>query len=237
MTVTVTDMTLPEVEGGSAGLTGVLAVPEGIGPWPGVVLVHEAYGVTDVMRRQVVRMAEAGYLALMPDLFSQGGARRCLVATFRALRSGEGRAFVDIESARALLAARSDSTGVTGVLGFCMGGGFALVASTKGFGASAPFYPPPLQSKYADIVDGACPIVASFGQRDRLNRGSGKRLEEVLTEKNIPHDVKTYPHAGHSFADRAPLQALSRITGFGENKEAAADAWQRVFAFFGHHLG
>ena len=48
--------------------------------------------------------------------------------------------------------------------------------------------------------------------------------------------MKTYLHAGHSFADRAPLQALSRITGFGENKEAAADAWQRVFAFFGHHL-
>jgi carboxymethylenebutenolidase len=48
--------------------------------------------------------------------------------------------------------------------------------------------------------------------------------------------VKTYPDAGHSFTDRAPLQALSRITGFGENKEAAADAWQRVFAFFGQHL-
>jgi carboxymethylenebutenolidase len=48
--------------------------------------------------------------------------------------------------------------------------------------------------------------------------------------------VKTYPHTGHSFADRAPLQAVSRIIGFGENKEAAADAWQRVFTFFGQHL-
>jgi len=93
-----------------------------------------------------------------------------------------------------------------------------------------------MQSKYAEIVDGACPIVASFGQRDLLNRGSGKILEEVLTEKNIPHDVKTYPRAGHSFADRAPLQALSRIAGFGEDKEATADAWQRVFSFFGQHL-
>ena len=57
-----------------------------------------------------------------------------------------------------------------------------------------------------------------------------------MTETEIPHDVKTYPDTGHSFADRAALQAISRIFGFGENEEAAADAWQRVFTFFGQHL-
>jgi carboxymethylenebutenolidase len=148
----------------------------------------------------------------------------------------QGRSFDDIAAARELLIARPDCTGAIGIAGFCMGGGFALVAVTKGFGASAPFYPPPLQSKYAEIVDGGCPIVASFGQRDPLNRNSGARLEEVLAQKGIPHDVKTYPKTGHSFADHAPLQALSRIIGFGENKEAADDAWQRVFTFFNQHL-
>ena len=47
-------------------------------PWPGVVLVHEAYGVNEVMRRQVAHVASLGYVALMPDLFSDGGVRRCL---------------------------------------------------------------------------------------------------------------------------------------------------------------
>jgi hypothetical protein len=79
----------------------------------------------------------------------------------------KGRAFDDIAAARELLAGRSDCTGAIGIAGFCSGGVFALVASTKGFGASAPFYPPPLQSKYAEIVDGACPIVASFGRREQ----------------------------------------------------------------------
>jgi dienelactone hydrolase len=130
-------------------------------------------------------------------------------AVFNDLMAYEGRAFDDIAAARELLSRRSDCTGAIGIAGFCMGGGFALVASTKGFGASAPFYPPPLQRKYATIVDGACPIVASFGKRDPLNRGSGKHLEEVLTEKKIPHDVKTYLHTGQLRRPCSPAGGVS----------------------------
>jgi len=241
MPVTVSDIALPEVPGGSSVLTGVLAVPEGSGPWPGVVLVHEAYGVTDVMRRQVVRMAEAGYLALMPDLFSQGGARRCLGATFRALRSGEGRAFVDIETARGQLAARSDSTGVTGVIGFCMGGGFALVAAAdRGFGAASANYG--MLPRDLDILEHACPIVGSYGGRDHSLSGAAEKLEATLTRYGVPHDVKEYPDAGHSFlndAESGPAAVrllTKRILGAGPNPEAAADAWRRIEAFFAEHL-
>ena len=242
MSVTVTDISLPDVEGGSVGLTGALAVPDGAGPWPGVVLVHEAYGVTDVMRRQVARVAEAGYLALMPDLFSQGGPRKCLIATFRALRSGEGRAFVDIESARALLAARSDSTGVTGVLGFCMGGGFALVAaSDHGFAVSSVNYGI-LPRDLDDALEHACPVVASYGARDHTLSGAAAKISTVLTVHGVTHDVKEYPDAGHSFLNdaesgpRAVRLLTKRILGAGPNPEAAADAWRRIEAFFGEHL-
>ena len=218
-----TDITF-ETPNGS--IDAVLEIPAGEGPWPGVVVLHDAFGLRKPHREIVRQIAGHGYLALAPNLFARGGMVRCMPRLFKDLMAYEGQTFDDIAAARELLSSRPDCTGAVGIAGFCISGGFALVASTKGFGASAPFYPPPLQSKYAEIVDGACPIVASFGQRDPLNRGSGKRLEEVLTGKNIPHDVKTYPDAGHSFADRAPLQPLSRITGFGENKEAAADAWQ-----------
>jgi carboxymethylenebutenolidase len=242
MTVTVSDISLPDVEGGSLGLTGVLAVPEGPGPWPGVVLVHEAYGLNDVMRRQVVRMAEAGYVALMPDLFTQGGPRKCLGATFRALRSGQGRAFVDIESARSLLASRPDSTGQIGVLGFCMGGGFALAAAShRGFDAASANYGM-LPRDLDDALEHACPIVGSYGGRDRSLTGAAAKLETVLTAHGIPHDVKEYPDAGHAFlndADSGPAVArflTKRIMGAGPNPEAAADAWQRIEAFFAEHL-
>ncbi|HEY4226014.1 MAG TPA: dienelactone hydrolase family protein [Pseudolysinimonas sp.] len=242
MAVTVTEIALPDVEGGSAGLTGVLAVPEGPGPWPGVVMVHEAFGLTDVMRRQVARMAEAGYLALMPDLFAQGGARRCLTATFRALRSREGRAFVDIESARQLLAARADSTGRVGVLGFCMGGGFALAAAQgHGFDAASANYGM-LPRDLDDALGHACPIVGSYGGRDHSLSGAAAKLETVLTAHGVAHDIKEYPDAGHSFlndAESGPAAVrllTKRILGAGPNPEAAADAWRRIEAFFGEHL-
>jgi carboxymethylenebutenolidase len=243
MTVTITDIRLPDVSGGSSGLTAVLAVPDGHGPWPGVVLVHEAFGVTDVMRRQAERMAAAGYLALMPDLYSEGGARRCLVATFRALRSGEGRAFVDIESARAVLSARPDSTGKVGVLGFCMGGGFALVAASgHGFGAASVNYGMLPQHLDDDLI-GACPIVASYGGRDRSLAGAAAKLEGALERLGVAHDVTEYPEAGHAFlndAESGPAAIrflTSRIMGAGPNPEAAVDAWARIEAFFAVHLG
>ena len=236
------DIELPDVEGGSRGLRGVLAVPDGPGPWPGVVLVHEAYGVNEVMRRQVAHVASLGYVALMPDLFSDGGVRRCLTATFRALRSGEGRAFVDIGSARSFLTARDDSTGQVGVLGFCMGGGFALAsAAGHGFDASSANYGM-LPHDLDDDLRGACPIVGSYGARDHSLTGAAAKLEGALTRLGVPHDVKEYPSAGHSFlndAESGPAAVrllTKRILGAGPEPVAAADAWRRIDAFFSEHL-
>ncbi|TFC90753.1 dienelactone hydrolase family protein [Cryobacterium sp. TMT3-29-2] len=235
------DLLLPPAPGGSTGLMAVLGIPAGTGPWPAVVLVHEAFGLNDVMRRQVERMAAAGYLALMPDLFTEGGARKCLTRTFRALQAGEGRAFADIESARRFLIDRDDCTGAAGVLGFCMGGGFALAAATRGFDAASVNYGR-LPKQLDDALAGACPIVGSFGATDTSLRGAAATLEASATRLGIAHDVKEYPGAGHAFlndAESGPVALrflLKRILGAGPNPVAAADAWQRIEAFFGEHL-
>ncbi|KAF0258934.1 Carboxymethylenebutenolidase [Clavibacter michiganensis subsp. michiganensis] len=239
--MTLTEIPLPAASpDASPGLHGVLAVPEGEGPWPAVVVVHEAFGVTDVMRRQAERLAEAGFLALMPDLFSAGGARRCLVATFRTLAAGEGRAFVDVESARRALLARADCTGRVGVIGFCMGGGFALAAASRGFDASSVNYGM-LPEDLDGVLDGACPIVASYGGRDRQLAGSADRLEAALVARGIDHDVREYAAAGHSFLNDAemgprPLRPVLRAVGMGPEPASAADAWRRIDAFLNAHL-
>lgn len=207
----------------------------GPGPWPGVVVVHDVFGMTDDLKSITERFATAGYLAVAPNLYSRGGPR-CVQTVFRSMLAGTGRPFEDIDAARGMLAARSDCTGKVGVAGFCLGGGFALVAASKGFDASAPYYgrlPNDLS-----VLDNACPIVASFGGKDRSLRGAAAKLEATLTEAGVPHDVKEYPRAGHSFANRmaGPLNALAQVVGFGYDHEASEDAWRRVLGFFDQYL-
>ena len=243
MTITELDLTtVPGAPSGSRTLRGHLARPTGHGPWPGVVVLHEVFGADDdVMRRHVERLASLGYLTLMPDLFSDGGAVRCLVATFRALTSGRGRAYADIEAARTLLAGHPDSTGAVGVLGFCLGGGFALVSAGRGFDAASVNYGPVPKNLDA-VLAGACPVIGSYGGRDRaIPVADVARLDDALARHGVPHQVTVYPRASHSFLNDAPsgprvLAPLVRVAGMGPEPESAAQAWVAIDAFLARHL-
>jgi carboxymethylenebutenolidase len=84
-----------------------------------------------------------------------------------------------------------------------------------------------------------CPVVGSYGKRDRILRGHPARLETALTKAGVVHDIKEYDGVGHSFLNRfkvGPLGPLLRVTGFNYDADVAADAWQRIFAFFDEHL-
>lgn len=238
--LTRTDAGALEVPGISPWLTGYLARPQGRGPWPGVVVVHEAFGADEVMRRAADRLAAAGYLAVLPDLYTEGGRMSCMIATMRAMWSGRGRAIADLEAARQWLLAQPDCTDRVGVVGFCMGGGFALLLATRGYDAVAPNYGI-LPADLEGALDGACPVVASYGGKDLPLRGAADRLERALQEAGIPHDVQEYPDAGHSFlndAENGPgwLRPLARVMGVGPEPVAAADAWARIERFFAVHL-
>jgi carboxymethylenebutenolidase len=216
-------------------IRAALAVPSGTGPWPGVVVVHDALGLSDDIRRNTARFAANGYLALAPDLFSRGRYVRCVGAVIRAMGRRRGEAVDDLYAARDVLTARSDCTGAVGIAGFCMGGGFALVLSTRGFDASAPFYPSIMRS-FDFLDEGACPMVVSYGAKDPLTVGNPPVLREALQRNEIEHDVKVYRGAGHSFANDIPGQPLLRLIHFGHDAAATDDAYRRVFSFFGTHL-
>ena len=234
------DLKIP-VNGPDLTINGYLALPQpevsGPGPWPSVVVIHDLLGLGDDVRGITERYATAGYVALAPDLYSRGGMMRCTRAVFGQLRAAKGQAFDDIEAARQLLLGRSDTTDKTGVVGFCMGGGFALVTAARGFDASAPYYGPlPVQDAE---FDGACPIVASFGGKDKGLAKAPAKLEKLLTDRGIDHDIKTYPEAGHAFANHlpGPFGPIAKITmGMGYHHESSEDAWRRVLGFFATHL-
>lgn len=224
------------VPASSGSLDGYLATPVGAGPWPAVVVIHELFGLTDDIRRQADRFADNGYLALAPDLYSWGATLRCLVATLRTTLRGSGRALDDLQAARRWLADRDDCTGRVGVIGFCLGGGLALMVSPEGFAASAPNYGHLPRDPLAALA-GACPTVASYGAQDRQLKGAAAKLEAVLDQLGVEHDVKEYPTAKHGFLfEHTGKTAITEPLVVKYDAAAADDAWSRIFTFFGTHL-
>jgi carboxymethylenebutenolidase len=220
-------------------MPAVLTLPDGAeGPVPGLLMIYEIFGMSDEMRRVARDLAAEGYAVLIPDLFARGRVRAlCVAATMRTMVTGSGAAMDDLEAARRWLADRPEVDGTRlGTIGFCMGGSFALLLARTGlYKVSAPFYgrPPDLPR--------SCPVVASFGGRDLGMRGAPEKLTADLDAAGVPHDVKMYPEAGHSFFTRTPGlkgQLVRRLPIHAEYHEASAqDAHRRVVAFFREHLG
>jgi carboxymethylenebutenolidase len=202
------------------------------------VVIHEAFGLNADIRSKADQLAAEGYLALAPDLYAGESWVRCVRGAVRQLHAGSGPAFEMIDSARELLSARVDCTGKIGVIGFCMGGAFALVCAPRGeFSAAAVNYGE-VPKDAERVLAGSCPVVASYGARDPMGTSHPKRLETALTALNVPHDVKVYPDAGHSFMSPKPplLKPVTALARLDFKPEAAQDAWQRIFAFFGEYL-
>jgi len=216
-----------------------LAVPvSSAGPWPGVVVIHEAFGLNADIRAHADRLAALGYLALAPDLYEGRSWLRCIRAMIGQLHAGAGPAFDTLDACRAWLAGRADCTGRTGVIGFCLGGGFALLCAPRGEYSAAAVNYGEVPADAEAVLAGSCPVIGNYGGRDLMGTSHPERLDAALTELGVPHDVKVYPEAGHSFmspkpAAMAPVTALARLK---YDKAAAEDAWQRIFAFFGQYL-
>jgi carboxymethylenebutenolidase len=121
-----------------------------------------------------------------------------------------------------------------------MGGGFALLYAVRApLGAAGVFYGD--VPKTAEELRGVCPVVAGYGGSDRFFAGQGRRLEAHLAALGVPHDVRIYPDAGHSFMSRH-TGLLATISAYGPmavgfDPEAEADSWARMAAFFRSHLG
>ncbi|HEX6482373.1 MAG TPA: dienelactone hydrolase family protein [Ktedonobacteraceae bacterium] len=227
MAQTAQSVTFPS---GTRSLDGYLARPDGDGPFPAIVVIHEIFGLNENIKDITRRFVSEGYVALGVDLFA-GRNRAVCMFSFMAgglLNSLNHRGIVDLKAALTFL---SEQPGVDntrlGAIGFCMGGGFAIAwaCTDNRLKAIAPFYatnPRPLEA-----VSRLCPVVGSYPTGD-ITTSQGHKLEAALESYSIPHDIKFYPGARHSFFND---QRCSY------NPAAAEDSWQRVLTFFKEQIG
>jgi carboxymethylenebutenolidase len=203
---------------------------------PGVLLIYEIFGMKDEMMRIADELAAEQYAVMIPDIFNRGSWLSCVRKVMSELKSGTGQGIQDLIDARNWLAKQYYvDSGRVAVMGLCMGGGFALLLGKTGlFRVSAPFY-----GQVPPSLEGSCPVVASYGAKDWL-LADAERLKKDLDARQIPHDMKVYPDAGHGFMNR-PANGFVKIIGklngrMGYQPAAAADAKRRLIAFLREHL-
>lgn len=230
------------IPAGDGDVPAYVATPAVPGPWPGVVVLHDAMGMSPDLRRQADWLAGEGYLAAAPDLFHWGGTLRCMRSIVAEVLRGEGRTYRDIEAVRQWLAGQEGCTGRIGVVGFCMGGGLSLMLATRGdYDASSVNYGTTRKRFLTpEALRGACPLVGSYGTSDVVTRRSARRLEESLTVLGTDHDIRMYPGVGHGFMNdhdaKGASAVLAKVTHTAYDEEATRDARRRIVAFFDRHL-
>ena len=234
-------------QSGGDRIRGYLARPSAAGRYPGIVVIHEAFGLVEHIRDLARRFANIGYNALAPDLYCRGGAPDPdnLESVFpKMFGLPDGQAVQDLEAAAAHLRALPQASGKVGAIGFCSGGRQTLLfaCSTQrldaavdcwgGFigratpnEATTPTRPAPVVSLLDRL---ACPLFAVFGEEDQnptVAEAEDLRRRAEAAGKDV--SVKVYRGAGHAFlADYRP--SWREVPAF----ELWADATQ----FFARHL-
>ncbi len=213
--------------------TGYLAVPEGEGPFPALVIIHEWNGLVDRIRQIADDLAAEGYVTLAADLYRgrTGSNREENMALVRETMADMPRVVANLNQAVAFLKARDDVTGRVGAMGWCFGGGVALSFGLDGenHDATAIFYgrlvddPQRLRTLDHEV----------YGTFAALDRGPSpeevRRFEEALRAAGVPNDIHIYDDVNHGFWLRVDEDPDTRAA-------PALHAWQRLKAYLDRTL-
>lgn len=217
---------------GDRPIYGYLTRPAGAkGPLPGIIVVHEWWGLNDNIRRTADRFAGEGYEVLAVDLYGGDSAQ-----TAEEARALVTRVYNDKTRAQANLAYAyqylkdHEHTARTGVVGWCFGGGWALQAALllpDKLDAAVMYYGQP-ETDVSKLATLKMPLLGLFGEKDQgITVADVQEFEKALKTAKVDAEIHEYPGAGHAFANPS---------GDNYQPEAAKDAWERTLKFFKAHL-
>ncbi len=214
-------------------LEGYLTLPDGGSgdKYPGVVIVHEVFGLNDNIRGVADRLAGEDYAALAVDLFTGRKRSTCMARFINGMltNSLDHGAIRDLKASLSYLARMTEVDDERlGAIGFSLGGSFvtAWACTDERLGAVASYYG--MNPRPIEAIRHSCPVVGSYPEKD-FTGAQAHKLEQELKRSGVPHDIEIYSAARHSF--------------FNENKPrvydpaASEDSWRRTLEFFAGHIG
>jgi carboxymethylenebutenolidase len=217
---------------GDEQASGLLVTPDGKGPFPGVVVIHEWWGLDGWVKDQVRALAKQGYAALAVDLYRGKVTAKQEEAHQLMMGLPPDRALRDLQASLAYLQSQPTvQKDRVGSIGWCMGGRYALQLATvePRLAAVVAYYGAP-PTDPATIAAIRAPILGNYGGEDKgPSPEQVQAFEAEMKKAGKTIDVKVYPGAGHAFAN------VNNPWG-GYRKEAAEDAWARTTAFLAKHL-
>jgi carboxymethylenebutenolidase len=218
---------------GDTATRGYLAVPDGEGPFPALILIHEWNGLVDRVRQVADAFADEGYVALAADLYRgrTGSGRDENVALMQEARDDPDAIIANLDAAQRFLRDRSDVTGKVGVMGWCFGGGIALSYALGGehHDATAIFYGSLVEDP-AELARLSHPVYGTFAEMDQgIPAEQVERFAATLDSIGIDNDIHVYDAVNHGF--------WLRVDEDREVREGPArDAWARLKRFLSRVL-
>ncbi len=217
---------------GGENVQAYLAVPRARGAFPGIVVIHEWWGLNDWVKEQADALAKQGYVALAVDLYRGKVATEVMEAHELSRALPEDRALRDLKAGFEYLRTLPQTQGKrVGVIGWCMGGGWSLTLAVNEPRLSAcVIYYGRLLTEEAVLRRITCPVLGIFGDRDRgIPVEMVRAFESEMKRLNKKVEVHIFSGTGHAFANPNNRQ--------GYNATSAQKAWQITLAFLKRTLG
>jgi len=216
---------------GNETVSGYLALPEGGGKHPAIVVIHEWWGLNDWVKEQAQKYAAQGYVALAVDLYRGQVAKTPDEAHILMRGLPDDRGLRDLEAAFTYLASRPDvNPNKIASIGWCMGGGWSIkLAEDQPKLAAFVVNYGPLPTDAAIIAKIKAPMLGNFGADDKgIPPDSVHAFEAAMKAAGKNVDIKIYEGAGHAYQNPDNKD--------GYRPEATADSQKRIDPFFAKYL-
>lgn len=217
------------LEADGRSVLAYVAEPEGPGPHPAIILIHEWWGLNAEMARKADALAAEGYIVLAVDTYQGASTRQIPRAIYLVTRRERAQVNADLDTAYQVLAQAGDvDMSRVAVMGFCYGGGRALAYSLHNptLAATVVFYGD-LVTDPARLRALSGPVLGIFGGADRqIPVSEVDAFGAALTAAKIPHEITIYPGQPHAFANGEAIAQPG----------PAREAWQQTLDFLARTL-